>query len=40
VLQTALDSEGFLGVIEAGENEQVDIKEAEMTGAFYISHST
>jgi len=40
VLQTALDSEGFLGLTEAGENEQANIKEAEMARAFYISHST
>jgi len=40
VSQTALDSEGFLGVTEAGENEQADIKESEMAGAFYVSHST
>jgi hypothetical protein len=40
VLQAALDSGGFLGVNEAMENEQAHIKEAEMAGAFYISHST
>jgi len=40
VLQTALDSGGFLGVNESMENEQAYIKEAEMAGGFYISHST
>jgi len=40
VVQTALDSKGFLGVTEAMENEQAHIKEAETAGAFCISHST